>query len=396
MTTATTTTRDEREVALDCLSKLAPWRAEDRECWYKCAAALKSVSDDLYAAFERWSQPAPNFNPRACATTWRSAPTDRVTLGTLIAWARQDGAEIDTGRADQRLRDLREAKADTPASLPDVEQDFPAIVDESRLAPDRLQLLAADLGVTAASLSRLSVGWLDRDRLGGPDGDLPGSLMTPCYGPACWAFPRVTACGRFGAIRLRTSNGKKFDLRGSEPGADVFAPSGVAGGDGTLFVIEGPTDTAAVLDMGQDCVGRPSNNAGDASVANWIALQRPQTREVVVVLDRDQADDDTAWRMLGRVLADGLEPDDARQLFADAGLTAAECGTLAGALKLTGRLRRQGRTVTLAMPPLGHKDARAWRRDMGADNDDLWGVVDTGYRLPGRALAWMSGRRAAS
>src|SRR5439155_12311592 len=92
------------------------------------------------------------------------------------------------------------------------------------------ELLTQDtssLGLSATSLLRLGVGWSAPYR--------------------AWAFPMRDAGGAIRGIRLRTVAGKKFCVRGSKDG--LFIPEESAA-VGPLLVCEGPTDTAALLDMG--------------------------------------------------------------------------------------------------------------------------------------------------
>lgn len=368
----------DHETALDCLAKLAPWRAEDRECWFKCAAALKSVNPDLYAAFERWSSSAQNFSAKACRATWKSAPTDKVTLGTLITWARQDGAEIDTGQSDRRLEQLREAKAKAPEDAPHVDREWSQIASQAQATAETVQPLADNLGLSPTSLQRLGVGWLGREAL--------AQHGTKCSGAGCWTFPMSNLGGVCG-IRLRTPDGFKYAVHSSD-GLGLFVPSGVPGATSPLFVIEGPTDTGAVLDMGESCIGRPNNVAGNDLIRKWVTLHRPATRDVVIVMDRDQPDSDMAAVILRRIVDQRLTLEAARELADDAGLTQAERGTVVAAVELARLIARDGRTATVVAPPLGVKDARAWLAQ-SPTNDDLWGLVDQGVVIRGRRYGWL-------
>jgi len=69
---------------------------------------------------------------------------------------------------------------------------------------------------------------------------------------AAWAFPMCDGYGNIVGIRLRNERGK-FAVRGSKQGiflADVPAQK-------TLFVCEGPTDTAAAVGARPVCCGSP-------------------------------------------------------------------------------------------------------------------------------------------
>lgn len=128
------------------------------------------------------------------------------------------------------------------------------------LEPESLDQFAKQLGVTAASLERLGVGWTG----------------------SCWSFPMRSADGSIRGIRLRRPNGRKFAVKGGREG--LFIPRGLAG-TGPLLLPEGPTDTAAALDLGFDAVGRPSCSTGHRLARAFVRLHRPA--QIAVVADGD-------------------------------------------------------------------------------------------------------------
>lgn len=128
--------------------------------------------------------------------------------------------------------------------------------------PDDVSELSSQLGLSAASLRRLGVG----------------------HDGWAWTFPMSDARGRVVGIRRRHPDGSKFAVKGSRQG--LFIPQSL---DccGTVLITEGPTDTAAALDLGFEAVGRPSCNAGDNIVRDLV--RRHGCRDVVVVADGDEA-----------------------------------------------------------------------------------------------------------
>jgi hypothetical protein len=142
----------------------------------------------------------------------------------------------------------------------------------------------------------------------------------------------VDARGAVVGIRLRLDSGRKFAVTGGREG--LFVPAGLSGA-GPLFVCEGPTDTAAILDMGLDVVGRPSCTGGVRHLIELARLRRPAS--VVILADADAP-----------------------------GLRGAE--DLAGVLVA---LVPELRTIT---PPPGVKDARAWH-NAGATAADVLDAV---------------------
>ncbi len=163
--------------------------------------------------------------------------------------------------------------------------------------------LALSLGVTAVSLITLDVG-LTAD---------------------AWTFPMYSKPGVVCGVRYRAEDGRKWAYRGSRNG--VFAPAKFSG-DGPLLVCEGPTDTAAMLDLGYDTVGRASCLSNLEQMPVFAA-----GRDVVVVADGDG------------------------------------CG-LRGAAKMAAVLKTHCPSVCVVWPPDGIKDARAWKA-AGAARADL-------------------------
>lgn len=139
-------------------------------------------------------------------------------------------------------------------------QDFDQMSAECRLrlADDRLQALAHSLNLSAQSLQRLRVGWDGR----------------------AFTFPMSDDCGKTIGIRRRFSNGSKVSVKGSRNG--LFIPADLTEA-GPLLICEGPTDTAAALDLGFVAIGRPNCNS---LVEMTVRAVRDQG-EIVVVADND-------------------------------------------------------------------------------------------------------------
>lgn len=174
--------------------------------------------------------------------------------------------------------------------------------------PGQLRRLATGLGVTTHSLERLGAAYAAQYK--------------------AWAFPMRNGRGYIIGIRLRNDAGQKWAVRGSHQG--LFWPDMNTGAD-PLIITEGPTDAAAVLDLGFDVVGRPSCSGGTRLLQQ--AFERGTSRDVVILADRDEPKkrpDGTTWYP-GQEGAEQL----AQQL---AGLTRS----------------------TRIIKPLKGKDARAW------------------------------------
>jgi hypothetical protein len=201
---------------------------------------------------------------------------------------------------------------------PATRADLACLAEEYRLALtlDRLGRLSDDLGVSATSLIRLDVGWRGASR--------------------AMSFPMRDHSGAVLGIRLRTRPGRKFAVKGGHDG--LFIPHDLHASS-PLLIAEGPTDTAALLDLGFSAIGRPSCRGGTRLVLELVGAWRPGS--VVVVADND---------------AVGQGRD--------------------GALDLAGRCRLRCKDVRLISPPEGIKDARQWVRS-GVRRRDLLRLVES-------------------
>lgn len=186
----------------------------------------------------------------------------------------------------------------TIAMAPPIDMAPLALAHQAAVPMADLELFARGLGVTPDALRRLHVGW---------DGE-------------AWTFPMQDAAGRVIGIRRRLPSGRKLAVRGGREG--LFVPEGLANGC-TLFIAEGPTDTAALLDLGFTTLGRPSCSGGTRHVVGLVRSLAPVS--VVIVADADESGQ-------------------------------------RGASALASTLTLYCRDVRLITPPSPHKDARAWKQ----------------------------------
>jgi hypothetical protein len=212
-----------------------------------------------------------------------------------------------------------------------------------------LHQFARQLGVSAASLTVLGVGW--------------------SAGHDAYSLPMADTDGRVVGIRLRRPDGAKFAVRGGREGLFLPVPSGSDGALSAsracarvrmlafpnvmgmrLLICEGPTDAAALLDLGYGrVVGRPSCTGGVKLLGELVRQRRPA--DVVIVADADEA---------GRHGADNL-----------AGVLVCYCPK-----------------VRVIVPPGGVKDARDYLR-AGGTRAGLEAVIGT---APVRRLRVTVGR----
>jgi hypothetical protein len=165
-------------------------------------------------------------------------------------------------------------------------QGQPPVIDAAKLMREwtaatsatALAEFAAALGVSAPSVVAVGAAWA-----------APYSA---------WAFPMCDGYGSVVGIRLRNERGK-FAVRGSRQG--IFTTTdhgpGTTGPQRTLFVCEGPTDTAAAVELGLFAVGRPNCCCGGPEIK--VFARRQGCSRVVVVSDNDKPGLDGA-RKVGR------------------------------------------------------------------------------------------------
>jgi len=111
---------------------------------------------------------------------------------------------------------------------------------------------------------------------------------------SAWAFPMCDGYGNVVGIRLRNERGK-FAVRGSRQG--IFLASVPA--QKTLFVCEGPTDTAAAVELDLFAVGRPNCCCGGAEIK--VFARRHDCRRVVIISDNDKPGLDGARKVGGEL-----------------------------------------------------------------------------------------------
>jgi hypothetical protein len=206
---------------------------------------------------------------------------------------------------------------------------------QNAATPGMIEAAAVSLGVTAAALTRLGVGWAFdfAYRRGVRAESLDAGDVMRAGSSRALSFGMRNPDGKIVGIRIRTDAGEKFAVAGSHNGLFLADGLDLAG---TMLIAEGPTDTAALLGFGFDAVGR-SSCAGDVGyVVKLVRTKVPQ--QVVVVGDGDGP---------GR----------------------------RGAESLASTLLPYARCVKVLFPPEGVKDARAWLK-AGGTAEDVRAAID--------------------
>jgi hypothetical protein len=133
---------------------------------------------------------------------------------------------------------------------------------------------ARELGLSVASLVAVGAAWA-----------APHSA---------WAFPMCDGYGNVIGIRLRNERGK-FAVRGSRQG--IFLANVPA--QKTLFVCEGPTDTAAAAQLGLFTAGRSNCYCGGPEIK--VYARRHECGYVVIIADNDKPGLDGARKVGGEL-----------------------------------------------------------------------------------------------
>lgn len=205
-------------------------------------------------------------------------------------------------------------------TLPEIDAEAVFRELQGDLDPRLLEYHAEKLGLECVSLSAIGVGYYRRS--------------------TALAFPmRDPFTNKIVGIRLRNEDGRKWAYAGSKSGLfydtrvvdDSFAFDTT-----TMYVCEGPTDTAALIDIGFEfVVGRPSCNDGNQKVSQLARITG--AKAIVIVSDTD-------------------EPG------------------LAGADILASDVRGVVESVKVIQPTGGAKDARAWK-SMGISRRRMESVI---------------------
>jgi phage/plasmid primase-like uncharacterized protein len=253
------------------------------------------------------------------------APSRAICARTESPTRFGDAGWLHRLRDDGWRRDHRRSRT-VRLSLP-VRKSFDAAATAFRdaLDLDALREYADSLGLTSWPLLRLGVGFADRVAL---------RAAGIAFADGAWTVPMRDEIGQAFGVRLRLPNGVKLSLPGSRNGL-FFVPSAPSS-DGQLFIAEGETDTAALLDLGFTAIGRPGCRNSADLVVRFVRASKPES--VVVVADNDD---------VGR----------------------------AGALELAHRVRLHAKDVRVVAPPEGTKDARDWVK-RGGQRSDVYRAVE--------------------
>ncbi len=215
-------------------------------------------------------------------------------------------------------------------------RDFRSVADAGFSHPDAAQKrfeLAGQLGVEPTSLERLGVGW-----------------DTPKRCQSRWTTPERDATGKVIGVSTRRIGGGKGFVPGGKRG--LTYSDDWQSGNGPILLVEGGSDTAALLSLGLSTLGRPSNVGGVELLAELLR-DVPDERELIVVGEND------------RKVHDELKPAARERHKSDCDWCSTcwpgKFGAIRTAKKLSQLLCRK---VGWCLSPDDTKDAREWLRVM--------------------------------
>jgi 5S rRNA maturation endonuclease (ribonuclease M5) len=164
-------------------------------------------------------------------------------------------------------------KSVVPVYVPPIKKEPEVVIDaqgmwklwSDRTPVDRLKSFSQKIGVEAVALIMIGCVWAAPHN--------------------AWAFPMHDENQKIIGIRLRNEAGDKWAVKGSRSG--VFMPKNTIqpAMNHRIFVVEGATDTAAVLSLNFPVIGRPSCLGCEDMINRIIAKNK--IKEVVIISDND-------------------------------------------------------------------------------------------------------------
>lgn len=116
--------------AVDCLARIRPSRADDRDQWIDVGMMLSELEDTGLQLWDDWSRHSEKYKPGECARIWKGfTPGAGRGLGSLVLLANEDSPRLKTENKSRR----RDA---TPAPTPGSTQVEEAPAGDEAADPD--------------------------------------------------------------------------------------------------------------------------------------------------------------------------------------------------------------------------------------------------------------------
>ncbi len=211
-----------------------------------------------------------------------------VPAGMRVVKLTGAGAMFAPVSGDDKPRVLTRPKPRAAASATTSATDFKAMAERfaAALSTEQRQALARELSVYDAALLAINLGWTTRDELRAMGAS--GKGWQDNYPDGAFTFPERDGSGRIVGFSLRAPDGRKgfpSGKCGARRGLIIPATFAQRTGPGP-FIVEGPSDVAAMETLGIAAVGRPSNSGGADDLAKLL-----RGRGAVVLGENDQKPD---------------------------------------------------------------------------------------------------------
>ena len=218
-----------------------------------------------------------------------------------------------------------------------------AILQDCGSHPEKIGELADQLGVAPLALNILGVEWDSRQ----------------------WLIPMKNHRCLITGLATRWKNGTKMVVTDSRCG--LVYGSNWLDYPGPIYIVEGPSDTAAALTLHLCVIGRPSNIGG---VELLVRMLGRINRKIIVIAERDHKHHDD----LAEVVRKQHDP---------ACRGCLRCWPGLGGAKHTADAmwKRLHRVVEWAFVPRPHKDLRAWLNAQKIDVTNTAACVRVGQSL---------------
>lgn len=219
------------------------------------------------ADWERVSKSAP------CSVCGHVDFCTRTVDGSLAKCMRIESDKAARGELGGWLHAVSNAQRESSPALPPKEKTKP-VIDWAQRAKSMYEhkeagavriAFAESLGVRIASLEELRVGcgW-----------DFSGKAFS--------SWPQRDGSGKIVGISRRYGDGEKKTMQHATPG--LHFETKWQSHNSSIFIVEGGSDTAALISMGLCGIGRPSNLGG---VKEIVRLMANEKRRVIVVGEQD-------------------------------------------------------------------------------------------------------------
>jgi hypothetical protein len=209
------------------------------------------------------------YAPEAGLALCMRVESDRPSNNSMGGWLHKTG----DGYTPRYIAPIRKAIEDPPL---DAERIWRRWFDKTNDAQRDVEGVA--LGVDTDALTAIGMAWANKE--------WQLDLEKRPHATPAWTFPMRSAEGQVVGIRCR-GGGAKWAVKGSRQG--LFLPDPyLFDFEGTLWIVEGPTDLAAALSLGLYAIGRPSCQGQEDLVLKIV--RRLKARRVVIVTDNDAPD----------------------------------------------------------------------------------------------------------